>query len=107
MKDLAKRRLSAAGCYAWRPVFVVRARQFLCITRFSRILLQWMDTYGEIAHSEFVFRAQMELLAREFHPISLDEAIKHIRSGNTCRGVRSLLLLMMATRTTMKLPCRY
>jgi peptidoglycan/xylan/chitin deacetylase (PgdA/CDA1 family) len=25
----------------------------------------------------------MELLAREFHPISLDEAIKHIRSGNT------------------------
>jgi peptidoglycan/xylan/chitin deacetylase (PgdA/CDA1 family) len=42
---------------------------------------RWVDTWGEIAHSESVFRAQMELLAREFRPISLDEAMKHIRSG--------------------------
>jgi peptidoglycan/xylan/chitin deacetylase (PgdA/CDA1 family) len=42
----------------------------------------WVDTWGEIAHSELVFRAQMELLATEFHPTSLDDAIKHIRDGD-------------------------
>ncbi|MGB8594120.1 MAG: polysaccharide deacetylase family protein [Candidatus Sulfotelmatobacter sp.] len=41
-----------------------------------------LDSLGGIAHSELVFRAQMELLARDFHPISLDEAIQHIRNGN-------------------------
>ncbi|MGA9508858.1 MAG: polysaccharide deacetylase family protein [Candidatus Sulfotelmatobacter sp.] len=42
----------------------------------------WVDSWGEIAHSELVFRAQMELLARDFQPISLDEAVKHLRSGD-------------------------
>jgi peptidoglycan/xylan/chitin deacetylase (PgdA/CDA1 family) len=41
-----------------------------------------VDSLGGIAHSELVFRAQMELLARDFRPISLDEAVKHILGGD-------------------------
>lgn len=39
------------------------------------------DFLGELAHSEAVFRAQMELLSRDYHPISLDEALKYLRTG--------------------------
>jgi hypothetical protein len=39
------------------------------------------DSLGGIIHSEDVFRAQMELLARDFHPISLTQAAKHVREG--------------------------
>jgi peptidoglycan/xylan/chitin deacetylase (PgdA/CDA1 family) len=41
-----------------------------------------IDSFGGIAHSESVFRGQMELLARDFHPISLEESVKCLRSGN-------------------------
>jgi peptidoglycan/xylan/chitin deacetylase (PgdA/CDA1 family) len=36
------------------------------------------DSLGDIPHSEAVFRLQMELLARDFHPISLDEAVSYV-----------------------------
>jgi len=39
------------------------------------------DSLGGIVHSESAFRAQMELLAREYHPVSLDQTVKHIRDG--------------------------
>ncbi len=39
------------------------------------------DTLGEMIHPENVFRAQMELLARDFHPISLDELYRQIQAG--------------------------
>src|SRR5579859_7152628 len=39
------------------------------------------DSLGGIVHSEPVFRAQMEMLARNYHPISLDDAIKHLSDG--------------------------
>jgi peptidoglycan/xylan/chitin deacetylase (PgdA/CDA1 family) len=41
-----------------------------------------VDSLGGIAHSELVFRAQMELLARDFCPISLDQAVKHVLGGD-------------------------
>lgn len=41
-----------------------------------------VDSLGKIIHSELAFRAQMELLARDFHPITLDQAFKHIRGSN-------------------------
>lgn len=83
MKDLVKQTLVSSGLL--RLAASVRGPS-AAILMYHSVLPDpsaWMDTYGEIAHSELVFRAQMELLAREFHPISLDEAIKHIRSGNT------------------------
>lgn len=39
------------------------------------------DSLGGIVHSEAVFRAQTELLAREFAPISLDRVLKHLHEG--------------------------
>lgn len=39
-----------------------------------------MDVLGDIAHEETVFRAQMELLARNYHPISLDEAVNRLKA---------------------------
>lgn len=39
------------------------------------------DSLGGIVHSEAAFRAQMELLARDYHPISLDQTVKHMRDG--------------------------
>ncbi len=38
------------------------------------------DSLGGIVHSEPVFRKQMEMLARDYHPISLDDAVKHLRN---------------------------
>lgn len=39
------------------------------------------DSLGGIVHSENVFREQMELLARDHHPISLAQAAKYIVEG--------------------------
>ncbi len=39
------------------------------------------DSLGGIIHSVSAFRAQMELLARDYHPINLDEVTNSIRSG--------------------------
>jgi len=39
------------------------------------------DSLGGIVHSESAFRVQMELLARDYHPISLDQTVKHLRNG--------------------------
>jgi peptidoglycan/xylan/chitin deacetylase (PgdA/CDA1 family) len=82
MKDLAKRTLVSSGLL--RLAASMRGPS-AAILMYHSVLLdpsRYVDTWGEIAHSELIFRAQMELLAREFHPISLDEAIKHLRSGD-------------------------
>lgn len=42
---------------------------------------QYADSLGGIIHSESEFRAQMELLARDYHPVSLDEVVKNLNSG--------------------------
>jgi peptidoglycan/xylan/chitin deacetylase (PgdA/CDA1 family) len=39
------------------------------------------DVLGGISHAQDIFRAQMEMLASEFRPISLDEACRHLQSG--------------------------
>jgi len=39
------------------------------------------DSLGGIIHSQSQFRAQMELLARNYHPISLDEVVKKLNQG--------------------------
>ncbi|MFZ0293646.1 MAG: polysaccharide deacetylase family protein [Candidatus Sulfotelmatobacter sp.] len=82
MKDFAKRTLVSSGLL--RLAASMRGPS-AAILMYHSVLpdpSQWADTWGEIAHSESIFRAQMELLAREFRPISLDEAIKHIRNGS-------------------------
>jgi peptidoglycan/xylan/chitin deacetylase (PgdA/CDA1 family) len=82
MKDWAKKTIVSSGLL--RAAANVRGPS-AAILMYHAVLpdpAQRVDSWGEIAHSELVFRAQMELLARDFRPISLDEAIKHIRSGD-------------------------
>jgi len=43
---------------------------------------EYIDSLGGIIHSESVFRQQMEMLARDYHPISLDELTNKIRAGD-------------------------
>lgn len=43
---------------------------------------QEANSLGGIIHSESAFREQMELLARDYHPISLDEAVQHVESSS-------------------------
>jgi peptidoglycan/xylan/chitin deacetylase (PgdA/CDA1 family) len=42
---------------------------------------QQSDSLGGIVHSEIAFRAQMEMLARDYRPLSLDDALQHLRDG--------------------------
>ncbi|MGC2549356.1 MAG: polysaccharide deacetylase family protein [Candidatus Sulfotelmatobacter sp.] len=82
MKDFAKKTLVSSGLL--RLAASMRGPS-AAILMYHSVLpdpSQWVDTYGEIAHSGLIFHAQMELLAREFRPISLDEAMKHIRNGS-------------------------
>jgi len=37
------------------------------------------ESLGDIVHSQGEFRAQMELLACNYHPLSLDQAVKYLR----------------------------
>ena len=82
MKDWAKRTIANSGLLRMAASL---HRPSAAILMYHSVLPDpspWVDSWGEIAHPELVFRAQMELLAREFHPISLDDAIKHIRDGD-------------------------
>src|SRR5215467_9039948 len=37
------------------------------------------DLLGEIIHSREVFRGQMEVIARHFHPVSLEDVLHFVR----------------------------
>lgn len=82
MKDLAKKTLVSSGLLRLAGRMHGPSAAILMYHSVLPDPSQWVDTYGEIAHSELIFRAQMELLVREFRPISLEEAVQHIRSGN-------------------------
>jgi len=43
---------------------------------------QESNSLGDIIHSESAFRQQMELLAQDYQPISLDQAVAHVRHGS-------------------------
>src|SRR5579864_5414087 len=43
--------------------------------------LQNVDSLNGIIHSQSFFRQQMELLARDYHPISLDDLTTKLRTG--------------------------
>ncbi len=44
--------------------------------------VKYIDSLGGIIHSESTFRHQMEMLARDYHPISLGELTSKIRVGD-------------------------
>ncbi len=82
MRDSAKRTILGSGALRLAASFRGPSAAILMYHSVLPDPSLRADSLGGITHSEPVFRAQMELLARHFHPISLDEAIKHIRSGD-------------------------
>ena len=73
MKDLAKRAILASG--ALRLISPSASTAILMYHSVMPDPAAHADSLGGIIHSETEFRAQMELLARHYHPVSLDEVV--------------------------------
>jgi peptidoglycan/xylan/chitin deacetylase (PgdA/CDA1 family) len=89
MKDWVKKTILASGALrlaaASRPAGAA-------ILMFHSVLpdpVLHADVLGDIAHSEREFRAQMELLARDYHPVSLDDVVRNLGNGQPL-GKRSV-----------------
>jgi peptidoglycan/xylan/chitin deacetylase (PgdA/CDA1 family) len=82
MRDWAKKRILNSGVLRLAASFRGAGAAILMYHSVLPDPSLWLDSWGDIAHSEPVFRGQMELLARQFRPISLDEAVKHVCSGD-------------------------
>lgn len=73
MKDLAKRAILAS-----RALRLISPGASAAILMYHSVMpdpAAHADSLGGIIHSESEFRAQMELLARDYHPVSLDEVV--------------------------------
>jgi len=78
MKDLAKRAILASG--ALRLISPGASAAILMYHSVMPEPAAYADSLGGIIHSEPEFRAQMELLARDYHPVSLDEVVDGLHS---------------------------
>ena len=81
MKDLAKRAILASG--ALRLISPSASTAILMYHSVMPDPAAHADSLGCILHSETAFRAQMELLARHYHPISLDEVCSQPRQSKS------------------------
>lgn len=77
MKDLAKRAILASG--ALRFISPGASAAILMYHSVMPDPAEHSDSLGGIIHSESEFRAQMELLARDYHPVSLDEVVGDLK----------------------------
>ena len=81
MRDLAKKAILATGALRLASDLQGPAAAILMYHSVLPDPAAQADSLGGIIHSEVEFRAQMELLAREFHPLSLDEMVKRLQAG--------------------------
>jgi peptidoglycan/xylan/chitin deacetylase (PgdA/CDA1 family) len=82
MRDLAKKAILASGALRLAGDLHSPAAAILMYHSVLPEPAVQADSLGGIIHSEVEFRAQMELLAREFHPVSLDELAKRFQAGH-------------------------
>ena len=82
MKDWAKEAILASGALRLAGVIQKAGAAILMYHSVLPEPAQQVDSLGGIAHSESVFAAQMELLVRHYHPIGLDELLKHLQAGS-------------------------
>ncbi len=78
MKDLAKRAILASGALR-----LVSPGAGAAILMYHSVMPEpdaYSDSLGGIIHSESAFRAQMELLSRDYHPLRLDEVVDLLKS---------------------------
>jgi len=78
MKDLAKRAILASG--ALRLISPGASAAILMYHSVMPDPAAHSDSLGGIIHSESKFRAQMDLLASDYHPVSLDEVVDALNS---------------------------
>src|SRR6516164_7063901 len=79
MKDLAKRAILASG--AMRLISPRSSAAILMYHSVKSDPAAHTDSLGGILHSESEFRAQMELLRRDYHPMGLDKVVENLRTG--------------------------
>jgi peptidoglycan/xylan/chitin deacetylase (PgdA/CDA1 family) len=79
MKDLAKRAILASG--AMRLISPGASAAILMYHSVMPDPDAHADSLGGIIHSEPEFRAQMELLRRDYHPLSLEEVVENLKAG--------------------------
>lgn len=81
LRDWTKKTILASGALRFAGGFQGPSAAILMYHSVRKDPARERDSLGGIVHSEAVFRAQMELLARDYHPISLPHAVKHLRDG--------------------------
>ncbi len=81
MKDWAKKALLASGAFRFTADLRSSSAAILMYHSVLPNPAQLIDSLGGIVHSESAFSGQIELVARDYHPISLDDAVKHLRNG--------------------------
>jgi peptidoglycan/xylan/chitin deacetylase (PgdA/CDA1 family) len=81
MKDWAKKGLLATGGLRLAADWHDSSAAILMYHSVLPDPSQLADSLGGIVHSEAAFSGQIELLARDYHPISLNDAVKHLRNG--------------------------
>ncbi len=78
MKDLIKRAILASG--AMRLLSSGSSAAILMYHSVMTEPAEHSDSLGGIIHSQSEFRGQMELLARDYHPLSLDEVVNRLNA---------------------------
>lgn len=78
-KNWIKRGLIASGATRAAGVFAGKKAVILMYHSVMDDPARQALTLGEIIHSTAVFRGQMELLARKYHPVSLDDVLLFLR----------------------------
>ena len=81
MRDWTKKTILASGALRFAGGFQSPSSAILMYHSVMKDPTRESDSLGGIVHSEAVFCAQMEMLARDYHPISLDHAVKYLRDG--------------------------
>ncbi len=79
MRDWAKKTILASGALRFAGDFQFPAAAILMYHSVLPDPSLQADCLGGIVHSESAFSEQMEVLARHYHPISLDEIVKLLR----------------------------
>jgi len=81
MKDWAKKTILASGALRLAGSCLPGSAAILMYHSVLPDPAQESDSLGGIIHSTSAFRAQMELLARDFHPISLGDLVDNLASA--------------------------
>jgi peptidoglycan/xylan/chitin deacetylase (PgdA/CDA1 family) len=79
MRDWAKKAILASRALRLAGNFQPQGAAILMYHSVAPDPSQHSDSLGGIVHSETIFRSQMEMLARDYRPLSLDDILKYLR----------------------------